>query len=132
MKWLIGLSVAMVPLMALGAEPVLERPTLRCLGVYWIVEGGEKNGAAVAVEYRKAGESTGRQGQPLFHVERGKHVAEKYGSKLDVPTDAALFAGSVVDLASDTEYELRLTLIDRSGANTVRSVSARTRGEPRA
>jgi hypothetical protein len=81
MKRLIVLMVAMFPLLALGTEPVLERPTLRCLGAYWIVPRGAENGAAVAVEYRKVGEGAWRQGQPLFHVERGKHVAEKYGSR---------------------------------------------------
>jgi hypothetical protein len=132
MKRLIVLLVVMFPLLALGAEPVLERPTLRCLGVYWIVEGGEKNGASVVVEYRKAGDGTWRQGHPLFHVERGKHEAEKYGSRLDVPAGAALFAGSVVDLTPDIEYELKLTLSDKAGAKVEKSLSGRTRGEPRA
>jgi hypothetical protein len=107
---------------------VLERPTLRCLGAYWVVPAGAD--ARVNVEYRRAGEAAWRAGPPMFRVERDKHKSAKYGSGLDVPAGATLLAGSVVDLEKDTAYELRLTL-DRNGRKTVRTLAARTRGEPR-
>src|SRR5690348_10960957 len=76
------------------SEPVLERPTLRCLGAYWVVPDGA--GARVGVAYRRAGEADWRVGPAMFRVERGKHKSEKFGSALDVPEGAVLFAGSVV------------------------------------
>ena len=106
-----------------GGGPVLERPTLRCLGAYWVAPDGA--GARVGVEYRRAGEAAWREGPPMFRVEQGKHELSKHGSRLDVPAGATLFAGSVVDLEPDTEYELRLTL-DRAGRKTVRTLAART------
>src|SRR5258705_13804011 len=60
------------------ADPVLERPTLRCLGAYWILPNDI---AGVTVEYRAATQNNWRKGPPLFRVERNKHLAEKYGSR---------------------------------------------------
>jgi hypothetical protein len=113
---------------AADGEPVMERPTLRCLGAYWVVPNGA--GARVGVEYRRAGESAWRAGQALFRVEMGKHKSEKYGSRLDVPAGATLFAGSVVDLEPGTAYELRLTLDRGAGGTVTRVLAARTRAEP--
>jgi len=36
-------------------EPVLEPPTLHCLGAYWLVRGDDDKDAGIAVHYRKAG-----------------------------------------------------------------------------
>jgi hypothetical protein len=110
-----------------ATEPVLERPTLRCLGAYWIVPDGAA--ARVDVEYRRPGDAAWRKGPPLFRVERGRHKSEKYGSRLNVPEGATLFAGSVVDLVLGTAYELRLTL-EYGGQKVVRTLTARTRAEP--
>ena len=41
------------------SEPQLERPTLHCLGVYWIVAGDDNRNASVHLEYRKAGRRAG-------------------------------------------------------------------------
>ena len=111
----------------IATDPVPERPTLRCLGAYWVVPEGAA--ASVAVEYRRAIDPTWSAGPPMFRVERGRHKSAKYGSRVDVPDGATLFAGSVVDLEPGTAYELRLTL-DRAGRKTVRTVTARTRAEP--
>ena len=35
-------------------EPRLERPTLRSLGVYWIIRGDDNQNGFIALEYRKA------------------------------------------------------------------------------
>src|SRR4051812_37599664 len=96
-------------------DPALDPPTLRCLGVRWVVAGDDNANASVGVEYRKRGEADWKAGLPLFRVEKGKHLAEKYGSKLDVPKGATLFAGSVVLLEPDSEYEVKLTLKDPDG-----------------
>src|SRR5436190_17598893 len=52
-------------------EPVPEPPTLRSLGVYWIVRGDENRNARIDLAYRVAGQSAWKQGPPLFRVERG-------------------------------------------------------------
>ena len=65
MKYLIGLLIFLVSMVtaaaACGAEnaatpvgdPLAERPTLRCLGAYWIVRGDDNMNAAVALDYRR-------------------------------------------------------------------------------
>jgi hypothetical protein len=65
----------------------------------------------------------------MLRVERGKHRSEKFGSALDVPEGATLFAGSVVDLEPGTAYELRLTM-DRGGKQITRTLAEKTRAEP--
>ena len=111
-------------------EPVMERPTLRCLGAYWIIRGDDNRNASIAVEYRKGGQDQWRKAMPLFRVEKGAHVAEQYGSALRVPADGWLFAGSVVMLDPDPVYEMRLTLLDPDGGSIQKVLSARTRAEP--
>jgi hypothetical protein len=109
-------------------DPHLDRPTLKCLGVYWVVPDGDT--ATLSLGYRNPNQTNWNVGHPLFKVEPGKHVSEKYGSKLDVPANSTLFAGSVVDLQPDTIYELRLAL-DKPGEPTVlKTLTARTRPEP--
>jgi hypothetical protein len=124
---IVGCVLALCCTVAHAAEstaPVLERPTLRCLGTYWVLPGDV---TGVEVEVRAAGTASWRNGPPLFRVERGKHVAEKFGSRVTVPEGSTLWAGSVVDLPPDTPYELRLT---PQPAGSAKVLSARTRGEP--
>jgi len=117
------------------SDPQLERPTLHSLGVYWIVQGDDNRNASIHLEYRKAGTSSWRAGAPLVRVERKAHLIEKLGSRLNVPDDGWLFAGSVLLLEPGTNYELRLTLNDPdgkgAGANVSRMLKAQTRAEPR-
>lgn len=94
-------------------EPILDPPTVRSLGVYWILRDTDAQPAHVAVEYRKIRAAIWKQGPPLFRVEKGPFKGE--GGKprpqtLDIPDGAHLFAGSVLLLDPDTAYELRLTL----------------------
>ncbi|HYE17875.1 MAG TPA: right-handed parallel beta-helix repeat-containing protein [Tepidisphaeraceae bacterium] len=110
--------------------PVLERPTLLCLGAYWVIRGDDNGNAVVTVDYRIQGESDWRRGPNLFRVEKGRHVPDKYPARVDVPKDGRLFAGSVVMLKPDTAYELRLTLTDPDGGAATHTLAARTRGEP--
>ncbi|HEY7115716.1 MAG TPA: right-handed parallel beta-helix repeat-containing protein [Tepidisphaeraceae bacterium] len=112
---------------AFAADPVLDPPTLHCLGAYWVVPDG--GNAGVAVAYRKSGQADWHAGAPLFRVEPGKHIAAKYGSRIDVPDGAALFAGSVVDLEPGTPYDLRLSL-NRGNQTLTRTMQTRTRAEP--
>jgi hypothetical protein len=115
-------------------DPVLDPPTMRCLGFYWIVRDNDAHPATVSVEYRKSGAAAWRQGPPLFRAERGPFKGEGGMPKppaIEVPADAHLFAGSVFLLEPDTAYEVRLTL--KSGGATVqRTLNARTIAEPKA
>src|SRR5687768_14409145 len=104
-------------------EPQLERPTLRSLGAYWIIRGDDNKNASVRVDYRKKGADDWRQGPSLFRVEKGAHKSKEHGSRLDVPKDAWLFAGSVVLLEPSTDYEIKLTLSDPDGGAATKQLA---------
>src|SRR4051812_232406 len=133
MKYVIGLLIMLVaPFWARAAntaepvgDPFLERPTLRCLGAYWIVRGDDNKNAVVTLEYRKADEAAWHAGGTLFRVEKG---VNKYGPK--VPDDAWLFAGSALLLEPQTRYELKLTLNDPDGGPASKTLAAQTVAEP--
>jgi hypothetical protein len=112
-------------------DPVLERPTLHSLGMYWIVSGDDNRNATVRLEYRAAGAPDWRPGMPLVRVERNAHLMEKNGSRLKVPDDGWLFAGSALLLTPDTAYELKVTLDYPDGTTVTKVLLARTRAEPR-
>ena len=52
---------------------------------------------------------------PLLRVEKGAQKPEKGPGSVEVPADARLYAGSVLLLDPDTEYELKLNLKDEAG-----------------
>ncbi|MCS6862135.1 MAG: right-handed parallel beta-helix repeat-containing protein, partial [Abditibacteriales bacterium] len=110
-------------------EPVLEPPTLHCLGVYWVIGGDDNKNARVEVEYRVVGQPW-RRGLPLFRVEKGAHQHDRRRGGASLPAQAWLFAGSVVMLTPNTEYELKLTLIDPDGGRAEKRLKARTMAEP--
>jgi hypothetical protein len=121
------------PAAAPVGEPVLDPPTLRCLGFYWIGRESDVRPATVDVAYRKAGMRAWKQGPPLFRVERGPFKDEGGRPKplaVAVPAGARLFAGSLLLLDPDTAYEVRLTLHSGSDAPTERVLHARTIAEP--
>jgi hypothetical protein len=106
---------------------VVEPPTLICLGFEWEISGDANRNATVGVEYRAAGEVPWKQGMPLLRM-GGEQI---FRAPSTVPHR---FAGSVIDLQADTEYEVRLTMIDPDGVNgdRVQTRRLRTRGEPKA
>jgi hypothetical protein len=116
-------------------DPQPERPTLHSLGVYWIIGGDDNADASIHLEYRRAGAPGWRAGASLFRVERRAHLTQRYGSRLKVPDDGWLFAGSVVLLEPGTAYELRLTLTDPDAkgqeATLSRVLRAQTRSDPK-
>src|SRR4029453_14069040 len=83
--------------------------------------------ATVDVAYRPAGQSGWREGMPLLRIGGGRVFRAPY----NVPDR---FAGSIIDLDPDTDYEVRLTLKDPDGTTgtTIQTVKVRTRGEPKA
>jgi hypothetical protein len=112
-----------------AGELVVEPPTLISLGFEWYVDGDANRDARVDVRYRAAGDSEWREGAPLLRLFREELIATYGAYDYVVPN---MFAGSILDLEPDTEYEVRLTLSDPDGAQgeTERSATVRTRAEP--
>ena len=110
---------------------LVERPTLICLGFEWRIAGDDNRNATVDVSYRKAGEINWKQGMPLLRLGGERIFRKDLGLDYTVPEG---FAGSILDLEADTEYEARLEMRDPDGVRgqAVHTVKARTRGEPRA
>jgi len=119
-------------------KPVLEEPTLHCLGAYWIIRGDENRNARVEVAYRQTGETTWKAGPNLFRVAKGDTTQahrQRPGQRardaeLDPPNDCWIFAGSLLLLQPDTAYEIRLRLIDPDGGDSEAMLKSRTIGEP--
>src|SRR5580704_5216748 len=107
------------------AEPVTEPSTFHPLGVRWPVRGDANADAVIGVRYHRRGESAWREAMPLFRTN-----PEAVSSENRV-TGGWLFAGSIVDLAPDTEYDVRLALSDPDGGSTERTLLMRTNAEPR-
>jgi hypothetical protein len=117
-------------------DPVQEPPTLRSLGVYWAIQGDDNQNAVVEFSYRKTGTTDWHQGAPLFRVERRtKPYLDESGepkppSKVQIPADGWLFAGSLLMLDPDTAYDLKLKLKDPDGGDVEKLFAGRTIGEP--
>ncbi|MFB3892690.1 MAG: right-handed parallel beta-helix repeat-containing protein [Phycisphaerae bacterium] len=112
-------------------EPVLEAPTLHCLGVYWVIAGDPEKKARVEVSYRQAGAEKWKAGMPLFRVQHGATWQLTHDAELIPPDDAWLFAGSIFGLTPDTQYEIRLKLVKADGTAVEKELKGRTIGEPK-
>lgn len=108
-------------------EFVVEPPTLICLGFEWEISGDENRNASVEVHYRRSGRNAWTEALPLLRMGGEKIFRAPY-------TVPDRFAGSVLDLEPDTEYEVRLTMTDPDGVTgqAVQTTTVRTRGEPKA
>jgi hypothetical protein len=106
---------------------IVEPPTLICLGFEWDLTGDDNRNATVEVSYRRTGQSIWNEALPLLRM-GGERI---FRAPYTVPDK---FAGSILDLQPDTEYEVRLTMKDPDGVSgqAARTVKVRTRGEPRA
>ena len=103
-----------------------ELPTLKCLGVRWLVGGDDNHNARVRVEYRKAGTRQWRRALDLFRVEtQGIRKSSR------PPAGRTLYAGSIFGLDEGTEYDVRLSLEDPDGGGTARTLRMTTWTEPR-
>jgi len=104
---------------------ITDPPTLKCLGFRWYVEGDDNRNAAVTVNYRETGETEWRQALPMLRVHR-ELVNQDYGPY----RCGNLFAGSVMELEPDTEYELRFELRDPDGGAAEETATVHTRAVP--
>ena len=111
-----------------AGELIVEPPTLISLGFEWYVDGDANRNAVVTTSYRKRGDSVWRAGLPLLRVNGERTV---FWDALDY-TAPNMFAGSIFDLAPDTEYECRLELSDPDGVAGMQeeNIIVRTRAEP--
>ncbi len=111
------------------AEFVIEPATLINLGFEWFVQGDENRNAAVAVSYRKKGDSAWRPALPMLRM-KGERVYQ--GSQVDLIAPN-MFAGSILDLEPASEYEAQFVLSDPDGVRgeSRRIVTVRTRPEPK-
>jgi hypothetical protein len=106
-------------------EPKAEPATFHSLGVRWAVRGDSNRNAVIAVHYRRRGETAWLEALPLFRTD-----PESVSDENRVP-GGWLFAGSIVDLAPGTEYEVALALSDPDGGSVQRGLLMRTGVEPR-
>jgi len=114
----------------------VEPPTLQSLGFEWRIKGDDNRNASVAVSYRKKGDSSWRKALPLLRLQRESVIGglprdggNEHFNKYIAPN---MFAGSILNLDPDTEYEARFVLSDPDGVKGVKehNVTIRTRKEP--
>lgn len=110
---------------------VVEPPTLINLGFDWKIEGDDNRNAVVQVIYRMVGTAKWNEALPLLRIGGERVFRETEHLDYLVPH---LFAGSILNLSPDTEYECRFTMTDPDGVSgeTVQTVKVRTRAEPKA
>ena len=123
-----------------AGEFVAEPPTLVSLGFEWKISGDDNRDARVDVTYRRKGEQQWRKALPLMRSQREQiGIAPGPGAAGSEPrfplfkyTAANMFAGSILNLEPDTEYECRFNLSDPDGVagSAEKIVTVRTRKEP--
>jgi len=132
------------------AEIQPEPSTLHCLAVRWPVKGDDNANATIEVQFRRApgvpragersgdgsGDAAWKQGFPLFRTIRAATRDQRdQWSFNGIPPGRLpggwIFAGSVVDLDPETEYEVKLSLNDPDGGNTEKVLKMKTIGEPK-
>ncbi len=109
-------------------ELVVEPATLINLGFEWWIEGDDNRNASVAVTFRARGQTEWQPALPLLRLHGERIYSE---SRIDVIAPN-MFAGSILDLTPDTEYEARFVMSDPDGVRgeAERTATVRTRAEP--
>src|SRR4029077_3480523 len=109
---------------------IVEPATLLNLGFEWEISGDANRNATVEVRYRETGGASWKPALPLLRMggERVFRAAEHL--EYTVPDR---FAGSILDLKPDTEYECRLPRKAPGGVTgqAVQTARVRTKHEPR-
>jgi len=110
-------------------EPVVEAPTLHSLGIHWVIGGDENQNAEVRLAWRTAG-GAWKSGQPLLRVEKDAQKPATGEGSVQVPAGARLYAGSLLMLAPDTAFEIKLNLVDPDGGDREVILPGHTTAEP--
>ncbi|MDW8353763.1 MAG: hypothetical protein RMK57_04455 [Bryobacterales bacterium] len=132
----LGLMGLLLPAAALAQNPVypgrfvVEPPTLINLGFEWEIRGDANRNATVQVRYRRAGAAAWQEAQPMLRLGGERVFRAREHLDYTVPDR---FAGSILDLDPDTEYECEFRMSDPDGVvgEAVQRVRVRTRAEPR-
>src|SRR5687767_1228317 len=102
---------------AVSPGTLLTYSTIHSIGLEWDVTGDADHDAIVTLEYRVAGASAWAPALPLVRVDyNGRNM----------------LAGSLLFLAPDTNYDVRVALSDPDGGSDVRTTTVRTRRVPSA
>jgi hypothetical protein len=126
---------------------VVDAPTLSAIGVEWKIAGDDNRNAAVEVSYRRKGEASWHKALPLLRIHHEVINSAEPPFQPVEPTAANpsgmrenpwhydtgnMFAGSVLSLQPDTEYECRFVLSDPDGVTgeKEKTITLRTRAEP--
>ena len=149
---LILVATALLALPAQGQKTTapgdfwIEPPTLVSLGFEWRITGDDNRNAKVEVTYRKRGDSEWRNGLPLLRLQR-EQTHEGHPDAVQALKDVTkvtptafaytapnMFAGSLLNLDPDTNYECRFRLSDPDGVKgqATKLVTVRTRKVPEA
>jgi len=110
-----------------AGELVIDPPTLINLGFEWVIGGDDNRNASVEVSYRKKGDTAWRAAMPLLRLQHERVFQGEGVFNVEMPN---MFAGSILDLDENTNYEARLVLRDPDGGGATRIVTVRTRAEP--
>lgn len=115
----------------LAGEFIVEHPTLLNLGFEWQIRGDANRNASVAVQFRAVGDATWRTAMPLVRIGGERIYRTRENLDYTVPDG---FAGSILNLQPDTEYECRFELTDPDGVmgDSSHAVRVKTRSEPKA
>ena len=110
-------------------EFIIDPPTLINLGFEWMILGDDNRNAAVEVSYRKKGEPAWKKALPLLRLQNEEIYQ---GDRLDLVAPN-MFAGSILDLEPDTEYEAQFVMTDPDGVKgqAKKVVTVKTRPEPK-
>jgi hypothetical protein len=110
---------------------IVEPPTLINLGFEWEITGDANRNATVDVRYREVGAGSWKPALPLLRIGGERVFRARENLEYTVPDR---FAGSILDLKPDTEYECELTMRDPDGVEgqSVQTAKVRTRREPEA
>jgi hypothetical protein len=96
-------------------------PTIVNLAVEWAIQGDDNQNGIVNVQYREKGQPSWKEGMPLFRVPAGENIGFKWSNK---------HSGSIFDLKPNTDYEIKLILMDPDGGSAERTINAPTRPIP--
>jgi len=126
---------------------VVDAPTLTAIGVEWKVGGDDNRNAAVEVSFRRKGEQAWHKALALLRIH---HEVINSAEPPFQPTEPSaaipngtrenpwhydtgnMFAGSILNLAADTDYECRFQMSDPDGVggDKEKLITVRTRKEP--
>ena len=118
-----------------AGEFYVDPPTLVSLGFEWRISGDDNRNARVDVTFHKRGDPKWRDALPLLRLQReqvpGGSPREGSGHYFTYVAPN-MFAGSILNLEPDTEYECRFVLTDPDGVHgkSQRVITVRTRQEP--